>query len=69
VISNVDDGLLISLAVTCDQQRSIVGSVIHIVMYGRIMVPVRSSYTTTGNTRSPVFSTTFSTLFWYSGWS
>jgi len=30
VISNVDDGLLISLAVTCDQQRSAVGLVISV---------------------------------------
>jgi len=29
VINNVDDGLLISLAVTCDQHRSAVGSVIY----------------------------------------
>jgi len=32
VINNVDDGLLISLAVTCDQQRRIVGPVIYMVL-------------------------------------
>ena len=32
VIDNVDDGLLISLAVICDQQRSAVGPAIHIVL-------------------------------------
>jgi len=32
VINNVDDGLLISLSVTCDQQHSAVGPVIHVVL-------------------------------------
>jgi len=32
VISNVDDDLLFSLAVTCDQQCSAVGPVIHSVL-------------------------------------
>jgi len=32
VINNVEDGLLMSLAVTCDQQRSAVGPVLLIVV-------------------------------------
>jgi len=32
VINKVDYGLLISLAVTCDQQRNTVGPAIHIVL-------------------------------------
>jgi len=32
IVNNVDDVLLISLAVTCDQQRSAVGPMIHIVL-------------------------------------
>jgi len=77
----VHDVLLISLslAVTCDQQRSAVGPVIHIVLrpsnewphcVGLDCSSVRPFYTATWNrSRFQTFPFAFCSLFCYSGWS
>jgi len=53
-------GSIISLVVTCDQQHSAVGLIIHcFVQYAAAGVA----------SRSQIFPSAFSTLFRYSGWS